>query len=976
LLTAPTIALAMVARTRRPTMHRSLFVTLIFAIVALITPKVTAQLDAHSLCLPDGPPPDQGYEAYDGGYEDRSSKVISGVPAYLWHHGCGPTAAGMVVGYWDTHGYGLLIPGDASWQSNAVDDAIANTPHYNDYSLPMDNANDHPSPLPDRSEPPVGDEHASNCVGDFMKTSWSAAGNYYGWSWFSHVDNALQDYVNWANANYGASYNVSVQNETWGSFTWGDLVTEINANRPLVLLVDTDGNGGTDHFVTAIGYRDTYGYQEYACLDTWGTGVRWERFRDVGHDWGIFGATTCTITGGVQLDFIVIDGPEEVDEDTSTDFDCYAYYTDGSHALVDPTWEVTPPAAINADGLLTVPEVDDDTDILITATYSEGGITRTDTHAVVIVNVPNVVLESIIIIGPDVVEEESVTTYGCEAHYSDGSSAWITPDSWSVTPPATIVDGALHAPDVVGDTDVTISAQYSEGGTTVSDDHFVLILDDDPYPDYIHIMGPDQVDEDDCFDYGCRLYWSDGSYEWIDPLWSVSPDTYASINQDGVLCTTEVDEDQLVTITAEYTVLGIDLDAEKLVTIVDLTSPLLESIEIIGNGGVPEGEGAQYYCRANYDDGSQAVVDPIWSVDPDDCFQITPDGFLITCPVDENTTVTIYAEYTEDGITKFATKPVEIFDAPKIIDDESGWIEPSLHIYFTVDMDPASFNSLEDFRVLDSAGHRVGDYTQLTWPDLPDTTHVVWTPDDQLPYGKYQAKLGGSAADIFGRLLGNWDLEFWPTYATPYRLYVKAGSVGGDGEGWATALGELQDALDMARANAEITEIWVAAGTYTPDPGGVDRERSFELVDGVAIYGHFGGFESTMDQRDLDNPDHVTILSGDLLNNDGPNFTNYDDNSRHIMTATAEITEYTILDGFTIEAGGTTGDSYEPLDLGRLRHPLRRRRPRRSQLPLHPQPHRTHRWRALHPHRRTHDRGLALRVQRGRLRRRTQHLHR
>ncbi|MCP4658240.1 MAG: hypothetical protein GY856_22740 [bacterium] len=61
----------------------------------------------------------------------------------------------------------------------------------------------------------------------------------------------------------------------------------------MIFLVDTDGDFNTDHFVTAIGYRDTNGYEEYACLDTWATTIRWERFREIapGVGWGIYGVT-------------------------------------------------------------------------------------------------------------------------------------------------------------------------------------------------------------------------------------------------------------------------------------------------------------------------------------------------------------------------------------------------------------------------------------------------------------------------------------------------------------------------------------------------------------------------------------------------------------------------------------------------------------------------------------------------------------
>ena len=51
--------------------------------------------------------------------------VLGGAPAYLWRDGCAPTSAGMLLGYYDAHGFPDLIPGDASTQTPAVDQAIA-----------------------------------------------------------------------------------------------------------------------------------------------------------------------------------------------------------------------------------------------------------------------------------------------------------------------------------------------------------------------------------------------------------------------------------------------------------------------------------------------------------------------------------------------------------------------------------------------------------------------------------------------------------------------------------------------------------------------------------------------------------------------------------------------------------------------------------------------------------------------------------
>ena len=64
----------------------------------------------------------------------------------------------------------------------------------------------------------------------------------------------------------------------------------------MVFLVDTNGNGSTDHFVTVIGYDDST--HSYGCLDTWGSAVRWETFAPLasGQGWGIWGGITFQIS--------------------------------------------------------------------------------------------------------------------------------------------------------------------------------------------------------------------------------------------------------------------------------------------------------------------------------------------------------------------------------------------------------------------------------------------------------------------------------------------------------------------------------------------------------------------------------------------------------------------------------------------------------------------------------------------------------
>jgi hypothetical protein len=77
-------------------------------------------------------------------------------------------------------------------------------------------------------------------------------------------------------------------------FAWSDLVGEIGAGRPLMFLVDTDGNGGTDHFIPVFGYDDRGNDGLwYASYTTWHEAetVDWFEFRPMGNAWGVGYAT-------------------------------------------------------------------------------------------------------------------------------------------------------------------------------------------------------------------------------------------------------------------------------------------------------------------------------------------------------------------------------------------------------------------------------------------------------------------------------------------------------------------------------------------------------------------------------------------------------------------------------------------------------------------------------------------------------------
>jgi hypothetical protein len=234
--------------------------------------------------------PESTYSNAESGLMPAEEVVISGVPAYEWYHGCGPTAVGMVVGYWDGLGFDDLVPGDASVQTEYVDAMIASPSHIADYAFPMDNY--YTGLLPDKST--LGGAHASDCVADFMHTSWSSDGNMWGWTWSDMIDDGFSDYVSHVNPSYSVATTLLAGN----SLTWEWYVHEIDSGHPAVFLVDSNGDAYTDHFVTAIGYCAVGKAQFYACYDTWDYSVSWFEFARMakGQWFGIYCASCFELT--------------------------------------------------------------------------------------------------------------------------------------------------------------------------------------------------------------------------------------------------------------------------------------------------------------------------------------------------------------------------------------------------------------------------------------------------------------------------------------------------------------------------------------------------------------------------------------------------------------------------------------------------------------------------------------------------------
>lgn len=147
-------------------------------------------------------------------------------------------------------------------------------------------------------------------------------------------------------------------------------------------------------------------------------------------------------------------------------------------------------------------------------------------------------------------------------------------------------------------------------------------------------------------------------------------------------------------------------------------------------------------------------------------------------------------------------------------------------------------------------------------------------------------------------------------------LYVDdSAPLGGSGLSWDSPMRFLQDALAQAKQPFPLVgEIRLGPGIHRPDEsaafpqGSGDRTASFhvsaELTGGLyfTLSGGYAGYGAA-------NPDdqkpgvYLSILDGDLAENDGPGFTDNQENSYHIL----DVTGFPEIEGVMIRGGNANG---------------------------------------------------------------------
>ena len=185
-----------------------------------------------------------------------------------------------------------------------------------------------------------------------------------------------------------------------------------------------------------------------------------------------------------KLSSLSISGTDLVNESSNSDYVATAIFSNGSTQIVteSTSWSVDSSyAQINSSGKLATSSVPSDVTATIQATYTVGGVTRTASKTVTIIDIPvSVSLSSLSINGDNFINENSSDSYTATATFSNGSTQTVTSSAgWSEDSAYANINtsGLMTTLEVSSDTTVAVQATYTEDGITEAATKVVTIID-------------------------------------------------------------------------------------------------------------------------------------------------------------------------------------------------------------------------------------------------------------------------------------------------------------------------------------------------------------------------------------------------------------------------------------------------------------------------------------------------------------------
>lgn len=366
---------------------------------------------------------------------------------------------------------------------------------------------------------------------------------------------------------------------------------------------------------------------------------------------------------------LTIIGPTSVKENRSATYQANVRFNDGTQRVVVATWDTNKHnvAEINADGVLNAYSVAGNTPVDLTARYFDSGIQLSATKQIVVQNVeaPVLTIEGFSTMqGGATLKLKALLTY-------DGTTQEVSAD-WAASPNnfgSFDTEGRFTAKDVLYESLFSAEAGYTFLGVRLTATKPITIFPRlGVVPVKLTIVGgSDVIEEGNAVQFTARVDFNDGSNREVIAVWSLLPNETGILDSFGHFEAPAVTADRVYTVKASYSDNGVHVEDQRNVTvrnIPDLLKP--QAIEITGSSTILEQQTSQYALKVTMTDGTVKTVNASsWSSKNTGVADIDTTGKLTAQSIDSDQQVVIEADYTEAGVTLYASKTISVKDSAR-----------------------------------------------------------------------------------------------------------------------------------------------------------------------------------------------------------------------------------------------------------------------------------------------------------------------
>ena len=285
---------------------------------------------------------------------------------------------------------------------------------------------------------------------------------------------------------------------------------------------------------------------------------------------------------------LTITGSETLQGGARSTLTATARYTDNRERTVTPVWSSSNPvaAAVSASGVVTAGVVSASTQVTITASWTENGVTVQDSQVITVSAVPSV-LTDLRLAGANSLQSGGQVRLVVNAVYADGSSKAVSANGFTLSIPAlgsVNTRGVLTVANVASNTALTVTASYEEGGVTKTASLPIIISAAPAVLSRLTLVGATAlVASGQTLNLSALGVYADTSSKLVVANWQVSG-TAATVSSTGVFKASTVSADTPVVVSASYTEAGVTANAQFQIIIQATVPPTPIEAEVQATG--------------------------------------------------------------------------------------------------------------------------------------------------------------------------------------------------------------------------------------------------------------------------------------------------------------------------------------------------------------------------------------------------------